>query len=64
MPKVVNQDPSGRIEPGGLLSVLEASSENEAILAAENFLRLHKQEDLEISVSGGEENNTYQIKLR
>ena len=63
MPQVSNQDEMGKIEPGVVLSVTGAESENEAVLAVENYLRVNKKEHLELALPGKYENGNYEIRL-
>jgi hypothetical protein len=63
MPTITNQNADGRLEPGVVLTVSGASSENEAILAIENYLREHKQEQLEVAVRSRGEDGVFEIAL-
>lgn len=63
MPSVTNQNESGKLEPGVVLTVKGAESENEAILAIENYLRENKQEHLEVAVRNKGEDGVYEIAL-
>ncbi|GGN05037.1 hypothetical protein GCM10010967_45110 [Dyadobacter beijingensis] len=63
MPSVTNQDKSGRLEPGVVLAVSGAESENEAILVIENYLRANQKEHLELAVTERAEDGVYQIRL-
>ncbi|MCF0073886.1 hypothetical protein LZD49_25625 [Dyadobacter sp. CY261] len=63
MPNITNQDKEGRLEPGVVLSISGAESENEAILAIENYLRANQKEHLELAVSQNSENGSYEIRL-
>jgi hypothetical protein len=63
MPNVTNTDPSGSIKAGSTLTVSDASSENEAILAAENYLRSHQAESLEMALPEKGDDGSYVIKL-
>lgn len=63
MPQVNNQETSGKIEPGVVLSVSGAESENDAVLAVENFLRVNKKEHLEMALPEKRENGNYEIRL-
>lgn len=64
MPKITNHDETGRLEPGVVLTVSGAESENDAILAIENFLRVNGKEHLELAVPEKRENGTYEIRLQ
>lgn len=63
MPSVVNRDETGRLEPGVVLAVSGAESENDAILAIENFLRVNRKEHLELAVPEKSEDGTFEIRL-
>lgn len=63
MPSVVNRDETGRLEPGVVLAVSGAESENDAILAVENFLRVNRKEHLELAVPEKSEDGTFEIRL-
>ncbi|MCF0048844.1 hypothetical protein MUK70_02820 [Dyadobacter chenwenxiniae] len=63
MPNIENRDPSGSVKAGTTLSVTNASSENEAILAVENYLRVNKGEGLEMSLPTKGDDGSYLIKL-
>ncbi|MCE7065925.1 hypothetical protein [Dyadobacter sp. CY326] len=64
MPDITNQDPSGKLEAGVILAVTGASSEDEAMLAVENYLRVNKKEgSVEMSVLETEDEGSYHIKL-
>lgn len=63
MPSITNRDDTGRLEPGVVLTVSGAASENDAILAIENFLRVNRKEYLELAVPEKRENGTYEIRL-
>jgi hypothetical protein len=63
MPNITNHDETGRLEPGVVLAVSGAASENDAILAIENFLRVNQKEYLELAVPEKCENGTYEIRL-
>jgi hypothetical protein len=63
MPSVVNRDETGRLEPGVVLAVSDAESENDAILAIENFLRVNRKEHLELAVPEKSEDGTFEIRL-
>jgi hypothetical protein len=63
MPNVTNRDQTGRLEPGVVLEVSGAESENEAILAIENYLRANQKEHLEVAVPEKCENGLYEIRL-
>lgn len=63
MPQVNNQEMSGKIEPGVVLSVSGAESENDAVLAVENYLRVNKKEHLEMALPEKSENGNYEIRL-
>lgn len=64
MPNIKNQDPSGKVASGVTLTVTGASSENEAILAVENYLREHKTEGVEFSVLEDGAEGEFNIKLQ
>ncbi|MCF2488942.1 hypothetical protein [Dyadobacter sp. CY347] len=64
MPNIKNLDPSGAVKSGVKLSVSNASSENEAILAAENYLRVNKGEGLEMSLPEKGDDGNYTITLK
>jgi len=64
MPNITNRNGSGRLEPGVVLTVTGAESENEAILAVENYLRENKKEDLEITVQEGGDSGSFDIALQ
>lgn len=63
MPNIKNMDPSGSVQAGVTLSVTNASSENEAILAVENYLRVNNGGALEMSLPEKGEDGSYTIKL-
>jgi hypothetical protein len=63
MPNITNRDETGRLEPGVVLTVSDAESENDAILAIENYLRVNQKEHLELAVPEKCENGTYEIRL-
>lgn len=63
MPSITNRDDSGRLEPGVVLAVSGAESENDAILAIENYLRVNQKEHLELAVPEKCENGTYEVRL-
>jgi len=63
MPSITNQDETGRLEPGVVLAVSGAESENEAVLAIENYLRVNGKEHLEMAVPEKRENGTYEVRL-
>lgn len=63
MAKIENKNPSGKIDKGVTLSVSGASSENEAILAVENYLRENRSEELTITVAGKGVGDEYEIRL-
>jgi len=63
MPSISNQDETGKLEPGVVLAVSGAESENDAILAIENYLRVNQKEHLELAVPEKCENGTYEIRL-
>lgn len=63
MPSVTNQNEAGKLEPGVVLTVSGAESENEAILAIENYLRENKQEHLEVAVRNQGEDGVYEVAL-
>lgn len=63
MPNITNRDEAGRLEPGVVLTVSGAESENDAILAIENYLRVNQKEHLELAVPEKCENGTYEIRL-
>ncbi|MCF0041708.1 hypothetical protein [Dyadobacter fanqingshengii] len=64
MPNIENRDPSGSVKAGVTLSVTNASSEDEAILAVENYLRVNKGEALEMSLPEKGEDGSYIVKLQ
>ena len=63
MPTIENQDPADALQAGVTLKVSGAASENEAILAVENYLREKNKENLELSVTEKSGEDTYQIRL-
>lgn len=63
MPSITNRDETGRLEPGVVLTVSGAESENDAVLAIENYLRVNRKEHLELAVPEKCENGTYEIRL-
>lgn len=63
MPSITNLDETGRLEPGVVLTVSGAESENDAVLAIENYLRVNQKEHLELAVPEKRENGTYEIRL-
>ncbi|WP_342083829.1 hypothetical protein [Dyadobacter sp. OTU695] len=63
MPSIINRDETGRLEPGVVLAVSGAESENDAILAIENFLRVNRKEHLELAVPEKSEDGTFEIRL-
>ena len=63
MANITNQDPSGKLEAGVTLTVSEVESENEAILAVENYLRVNKKEGMELAVQNQNTDGNFQIKL-
>jgi hypothetical protein len=63
MPSITNLDETGRLEPGVVLAVSGAESENDAVLAIENYLRVNRKEHLELAVPEKRENGTYEIRL-
>lgn len=63
MPTITNQNEAGKIESGTVLNVSGAASENEAILAVENYLREHQSEHFELTVNGDGEGSTFEIRL-
>lgn len=63
MPTVNNQNAEGKLEPGVVLSVSGASSENDAILAIENYLRVNQAEYLELAVPEKHGDDTYEVRL-
>lgn len=63
MPSVKNQNAEGKLEPGAVLSVSGAASENDAILAVENYLRVNQAEYLELAVPEKSVDETYEIRL-
>ncbi|MHA4739272.1 hypothetical protein [Dyadobacter sp. MSC1_007] len=63
MPQVNNRETSGKIEPGVVLSVTGAESENDAVLAVENYLRVNKKEHLELALPEKREDGNYEIRL-
>ncbi|WP_439557261.1 hypothetical protein [Dyadobacter sp.] len=63
MPSVKNQDSSGKLEKGVILSVSDVENENDAILAVENYLREKQTEQFELAVPEKSENGTYEIRL-
>ncbi|WP_188937982.1 hypothetical protein [Dyadobacter endophyticus] len=63
MPSIINRDQTGRLEPGVVLTVSGAESENDAVLATENYLRSNGKEYLALAVPEKGENDTYEIRL-
>jgi len=63
MPSITNRDETGRLEPGVVLAVSGAESENDAVLAIENYLRVNQKEHLELAVPEKCEDGTYEIRL-
>ncbi|KAA0992507.1 hypothetical protein [Dyadobacter aurulentus] len=63
MAKIENKNPSGKIEKGATLYVSGASSENEAILAVENYLRENRSEELAITIAENGTGDGYEIRL-
>lgn len=63
MPQVKNQNGSEKLEPGTVLLVSGVDSENDAVLAVENYLRVNRQEQFELSLPEKCENGTYEITL-
>ncbi|SDG48498.1 hypothetical protein SAMN04487996_11941 [Dyadobacter soli] len=63
MPSITNRDETGRLEPGVVLTVSGTESENDAVLAIENFLRVNQKEHLELAVPEKCENGTYEVRL-
>lgn len=63
MPQVKNQNGSDELEPGTVLLVSNAESENDAVLAVENYLRVNRQEQFELSLPEKREDGTYEIRL-
>ncbi|GGH49843.1 hypothetical protein GCM10007423_52110 [Dyadobacter endophyticus] len=51
------------MEPGVVLTVSGAESENDAVLATENYLRSNGKEYLALAVPEKGENDTYEIRL-
>lgn len=63
MPNIQNSDPSGAVKSGVTLTVTDASSEDEAILAVENYLRSKKSESLEMALPEKGDDGAYKITL-
>ncbi|WP_211237770.1 hypothetical protein [Dyadobacter alkalitolerans] len=63
MPNIKNLDPSGSVKSGVTLSVSNVASEDEAILAVENYLRVNKSEGLEMSLPEKGDDGVYTIQL-
>ncbi|MBO9611608.1 MAG: hypothetical protein J7619_02875 [Dyadobacter sp.] len=63
MPSITNRDETGRLEPGVILTVSGAESENDAVLAIENYLRVNQKEHLELAMPKKCENDTYEVRL-
>jgi hypothetical protein len=63
MANVKNQDPNGKVSAGAILNVEGVASEDEALLAVENYLRVNKQEELEIVIAGELENGGFEVRL-
>lgn len=63
MPSITNRDETGRLEPGVVLTVSGAETENDAILAVENYLRVNQKEHLELAVPEKTETGTYEVRL-
>lgn len=63
MPNIRNLDPSGSVKSGVTLSVSNVASEDEAILAVENYLRVNKSEGLEMSLPEKGDDGVYTIQL-
>ncbi|GGB85823.1 hypothetical protein [Dyadobacter sediminis] len=64
MPNIENQDPSGKVQSGATLAVTGAESEDEVLLAVENYLRVNKKEELEFALPVKGEDGTYLVKLQ
>ncbi|KAA6441266.1 hypothetical protein FEM33_02865 [Dyadobacter flavalbus] len=64
MPNIENQDPSGKVQPGVTLAVTGAESEDEVLLAVENYLRVNKKEELEFALPVKSEDGTYMVTLQ
>nr|WP_295923372.1 hypothetical protein [uncultured Dyadobacter sp.] len=63
MPTVKNQNAEGKLEAGVVLSVSGAASENDAVLAIENYLRVNQAEYFELAVPKKSGDDTYEIRL-
>ncbi|WP_353718530.1 hypothetical protein [Dyadobacter sp. 676] len=63
MPNIENLDEAGKLEPGVVLKVTGAASENDAILAVENYLRANRKEQLEVAVPERDEDGVFAIRL-
>jgi len=63
MANVKNQDPGNKLNAGTILNVEGVESEDEALLAVENYLRVNKQEGLEIVISNELENGGFEVRL-
>ena len=65
MPNITNQDPSGKLAAGVTLAVSGVSSEDEAILAVENYLRVNKKEgEVEISIPEKSDDGNFNVQLK
>ncbi|CAG5067725.1 hypothetical protein DYBT9623_00447 [Dyadobacter sp. CECT 9623] len=63
MATIENKDSSGKLAKGVTLSVTGAASENDAILAVENYLREHRAEGLALSVQETGDSDSFEIRL-
>ncbi|MCE7062032.1 hypothetical protein [Dyadobacter sp. CY343] len=63
MATIENKDSSGKLGKGVTLSVTGAASENDAILAVENYLREHRAEGLSLSVQETGDSDSFEIRL-
>lgn len=63
MASIINRDETGRLEPGVVLAVSGAESENDAVLAVENYLRVNRKEHLELAVPEKSGDGTYEVRL-
>ncbi|MCE6987548.1 hypothetical protein [Dyadobacter sp. CY323] len=63
MANITNQHPSGKVEAGSTLTVSGVESENEAILAVENYLRVNQKEGLELAIKDQTADGDFEIKL-
>ncbi|MGV3602264.1 MAG: hypothetical protein ACO1N1_13715 [Dyadobacter fermentans] len=63
MPSITNREDDGRLEPGVVLVVSGAESENDAVLAFENYLRVNQKEHLELALPEKCEDGSFQVRL-